>query len=162
MLDPTSESQTSQSSRERLAIALRWFGMTLAFAPFVVSIAMIVASRLLDWVPGDLGIGWYGFAPVVIGGLGSLPFFLLVPWLTARVPWLDRSPLGVLALSALLSIPAGLAPLLAWNEFAVAPVCIMALGSVIAPRLLLTSLRPGALSATRGALPPALLEDRTR
>jgi hypothetical protein len=125
--------------------------MTLAFAPFVVSIAMIVATRLLGWVPGDLGIGWYGFTPVVMGGLGSLPFFLLVPWLTARVPWLDRSPLGVLALSALLSSPAALTPLLIWNEFAVVPVCVLALGSVTVPRLLLRSLRPGALSVTRAS-----------
>lgn len=146
MFDPTPESQNWLNTRDPLGTALRWFGMTLAFAPFVVSLVLIVATRSLDWMPGDLGIGWYGVTPVLMGGLGSLPFFLLVPWLTARVPWFDRSLRGVLALSALLSIPAALTPLVIWNGFAVAPVCIVALGSIVVPRLFVRSLRPGALS----------------
>jgi len=68
-----------------------------------------------------IALRWFGLialARVLMGAIGSLPFFVLVPWFKARLPWFDRSLPGVLALSVLLSIPAALAPLVVWRSSA--------------------------------------------
>lgn len=142
--DPTPEVRTSRSIGERLGSALRWCGLTLVSAPFVLSLVWIVATRILGWMPGEIPISYYGLVPLFVGGLGALPFFLLVPWLTAEFPWFDRSVPGALALSALLSIPTTLAPLVVWDGFAPeGAVWSVAFGAIAAPRLIAKSLRIG-------------------
>ncbi len=143
------ESPTRQGARERLGRALHWLGLAMVSAPFVLTLVWIVAERVLGWIPGELPIAAFGVVPVLFGAIGALPFFLLVPWLNARIPWFDRSLSGALALSVLLSIPAALTPLVVWRGFApLAPVWIVALGSIAVPRLVAKSLRRGAFSAS--------------
>jgi hypothetical protein len=136
-------------ARDRLGLALRWFGLTLVSAPFVLSPFLIVATRLPAWWLSELSIEWFILTRILMGLLASLPFFLLVPWFTARLPWFDRSVPGVLALSILLAIPAALTLLVFLRAIVpIEPVWVIALGSIAVPRLISKSLRPGAFSLT--------------
>lgn len=147
MRDPTPELRAWPNIRERLVIALRWYGLSLVSAPFVLTLLYIFTTQVQGWMPGELPTVWLGCTPVLTGGIGSLPFFLLVPWFTSKLPWFDRGLPGVIALSGLLSIPAALAPLVVFHGLVPVTVWIAALGSIAAPRHIAKTLRPGALSA---------------
>jgi hypothetical protein len=136
--------QPSPSIGERLGAALRWLGLALVSAPFAVTLIWIVATGLLDSLPGDVPIEYFGFVPVFTGALGSLPFFLLSPWFAVRLPWLDRTVPGAVVLSAVLSLPAAIAPLLVFKGLDPAAVWIVAFCSIITPRVIAKSLRPVA------------------
>jgi hypothetical protein len=139
-----------EHSRQPLGAALRWFGLALVSAPFVLALVWITSERILGWMPGELPIGAFGVVPILVAGIGAFPFFLVVPWLIDRVRWFDRGLPGALMLSLLLSIPAALSPVLLWKGLAsVTTVWIIALGSIAVPRLIAKSLRPGAFSPTR-------------
>ncbi len=100
------------------------------------------------WALGELPLEWFILTRVLMGLLGALPFFLLVPWVTARLPWFDRNLPGALTLSVLLAIPAVLAPLIFLRDLVpIAAAWLIALGSIALPRLIAKSLRPGAFLA---------------
>jgi hypothetical protein len=85
---------------------------------------------------------------VLVGALGCLPLFSLVPLITTAIPWLDRRLPGVLILSVLLSIPAVLTALAVHNSLPAGPAFIVAVGSIATPRLFARSLYPGVFTST--------------
>jgi hypothetical protein len=85
---------------------------------------------------------------VLVGALGCLPLFALVPWITAAIPWFDRGLPGVLILSVLLSIPAVLAALAVHHSLPVAPSFFVAIGAIATPRVVARSLYPGVFIST--------------
>jgi len=84
---------------------------------------------------------------VLVGALGCLPLFALVPLITAAIPWLDRGRPGVLLLSVLLSIPAVLTALAVHDSLPAAPAFIVAIASIATPRLVSRSLYPGVFTS---------------
>jgi hypothetical protein len=86
---------------------------------------------------------------LLVGALGCLPLFALVPWIIAAIPWFDRGLPGVLVLSVLLSISAVLAALVVHASLPVAPAFIVAMGSIATPRAVARSLYPGVFTSTR-------------
>jgi len=145
MLDPTPDSRTRPRPRDALSLALRWFGLALVAAPFALAVVGVVATRALRWMPGDLPFAVF-LAPVVVGAIGALPFFLLAPWLIHLIRWLDRNLAGVVVLAVVLSIPAVLVAIAFDKSPSVVPAWIVAFSSIAIPRLVAKSLRPGAFS----------------
>jgi hypothetical protein len=96
---------------------------------------------------GELPISLH-LSSVLVGALGGLPLFALVPWITAAMPWFDRGLPGVLMLSVLLSIPAVLTALAVRDSLPAAPAFIVAIGSIASPRLVARSLYPGVFTST--------------
>ena len=136
------------SVRERFRFALRWFGLALLVAPFALALVGIVASRLPGGAMDQFPISVH-LPSVVVGALGCLPLFGLVPFITAVAPWFDRSLAGVLVLSVLLSISAVLAALAVQSSLPPAPAFTVAIGSIVTPRLVARALRPGVFTSTR-------------
>jgi hypothetical protein len=131
--------------RARFRHALRWFGQALFVAPFALGLVGIVETHA--GAMGELPISVH-LPLVLVGALGSLPLFALVPLITAAIPWFDRGLPGVLVLSALLSIPAVLTALAAYNSLPVAPAFIVAMGAIATPRVVARSLHPGVFTST--------------
>jgi hypothetical protein len=85
---------------------------------------------------------------VLVGALGCLPLFALVPLITAAIPWFDRAVPGVLILSVLLSIPAVLTALAVHHSLPLAPAFFVAIGAIATPRVVARSLCPGVFTST--------------
>jgi hypothetical protein len=132
-------------TREQFRHAMRWFGQALFVAPFALGLVGIVETRtrVMEQLPISVHL-----PSILVGALGSLPLFALVPLITAAIPWFDRGLPGVLILSALLSIPAVLTALAAYSGLPVAPAFIVAMGAIATPRVVAKSLPPGVFTST--------------
>ena len=120
-----------------------------------------LSSRLVLAIPVAYLGGLLAGALIIVGALGCLPFFMLVPWFVARVPWVDRSMSGAIVLCLLLSVPAPVAMGAVWGfgevEFRYAAFSWMcAAASIAVPKLVFRSLRFGALSGHLQVYPGAL------
>jgi len=146
MFKPSPDLTDRPTARERFRSALRWFGQALVVAPFALGLVGIVAQltgRTMDQFPISVHL-----PSVLVGALGCLPLFALVPLITTAIPWFDRGLPGVLILSVLLSIPAVLAALAVHNSLPWAPAFFVAIGSIATPRLVAGSLYPGVFTST--------------
>jgi len=131
---------------ERLRAGLGWFALALLCAPFEVALLWITARRIFGWMPGEVPLAVFATSPVFLGAIGSLPGFLLAPWLVARLPWLDRGVRGVSARSCCrCQRSSSRSPFL--RSLPIDAVCLVAFGSIAAPRLFAKSLQLGALSS---------------
>ena len=146
MLEPSPDLTNRPSARERFRCALRWFGQALVVAPFALALVGIVANRLPSGAMDQFPISVH-LPSVLVGALGCLPLFALVPLITAAIPWLDRGRPGVLLLSVLLSIPAVLTALAVHDSLPAAPAFIVAIASIATPRLVSRSLYPGVFTS---------------
>jgi hypothetical protein len=154
--------RTWPTTRRNLHAAARWWAWSIVSAYLGVGCAGFVGEittgstplgRVIVFaIPLVLLGGVFASGLIIVGALGCLPFFLLVPWLVKRVPWFDRSRFGAALLCLLLAIPAPVALGSVWGFEAIelrdaALVCGSAVAGIAIPRLAFKSLRVGALSA---------------
>ena len=147
VLNPPPDLTSRPRASEQFRCALRWLGQALLVAQFALGLVGVVAGRLPGGAMDQFPISVH-LPSVLVGALGCVPLFSLVPLITTAFPWFDRHLPGVLVLSVLLSIPGVLTALALHNSLLGAPSFIVAIASIAAPRLIARSLRPGVFIGT--------------
>src|SRR6516164_3308324 len=112
IVEPERELRTWPATRRSLSAALRWWVWSVVLAPMVIGGAALLidvargstplSSRLVLAIPVAYLGGLLAGALIIVGALGCLPFFMIVSWFVACVPWVDRSMSGAIVLCLLL------------------------------------------------------------
>ena len=160
-VDHEPEFRSWRATKGTLLTVLRWWAWSVALAPIAAGGVVLVIEFSRGAIPPGRAFiavllaaligGILAAALIVVGAVGCLPFFLLIPSVIKRAPWCDRSLLGALLLCLLLAIPAPVALGAVWGFGSAEPgeavlAYLAAAVSIAIPRFASKRLRVGVLS----------------